>query len=108
MSHSESDNPSSDYHEILLGKRAEIDEIDSQLLILLNERASVSLSISALKRSRGVAGFDVIREHEIIARLIEENNGPLTSTQVSQLFFNIIETDRRSVPTHEEVGRSSP
>jgi chorismate mutase/prephenate dehydratase len=74
--------------------RERIDGIDDQLLVLLNERASVAVAIAAVKRRDNLPEFDIVREHQILARLTALNQGPLSDEQVSQLFLILFDTTR--------------
>mgnify|MGYP000741480371 CR=1 FL=1 len=56
--------------------RARIDEIDSQILELLNQRAGISLAVGRVK-SGGEPVFKPFREKEVLERLCRENPGPL-------------------------------
>ena len=73
--------------------RTRIDSIDDQILDLLNERASCAQEISTVKLNMGKTNRSGIyhpdRESLIMARLRELNKGPLSDTQVEQLFNEI-------------------
>ncbi len=77
--------------EIKINPRAEIDRIDDDLLRLLNERATIALRVGAVKRSRDVSLCDPTREREVLARLIEQNSGPLDAQNIESIFQRIID-----------------
>ena len=71
-----------------------IDEIDTRLLELLNERARCACRIGKIKARKAMKIHNPAREREIIARLKELNKGPLTDTAVQTIFRQIIEECR--------------
>lgn len=75
--------------------RAQIDEIDSELLRLLNCRAGLAARIGALKRSAKLPVYDAARERDVLARLRRDNNGPLDESAVVEIFRRIISETRR-------------
>ena len=75
--------------------RRQIDAIDQKLLKLLNERALLALEVGRKKRAAGVALRDPRREAAILARMREQNPGPLTAPAVARLFRAILAESRR-------------
>jgi chorismate mutase len=71
-----------------------IDELDSRLLQILNERARVSRQIGLIKRQQGLSIVDNEREAKVLANIVGENTGPLTENQVRALFEKIIASCR--------------
>ena len=57
--------------------RIRIDEIDHQLVKLLNERARVVVEIGKFKNKTAKPVYAPDREKEVLARLVESNEGPL-------------------------------
>ena len=86
-------NPKRSSNEELRDLRESIDAIDRQLRKLLNERAACAEAVASLK-ARVDAGAPVYyrpeREAEILARLREENEGPLSDAHIERLFREII------------------
>lgn len=74
--------------------RKEIDGIDAKLLELLNERGSVALRISSLKRENSYGVYDPVREKEIEKKLAESNKGPLSEQSVIRVYREIISACR--------------
>ncbi|MCP5245237.1 MAG: prephenate dehydratase [Burkholderiales bacterium] len=72
--------------------RDEIDKIDSEILELVNKRAQHAQQIGFIKRS------DIIyrpeREAQILARMQQENSGPLDNARITQLFTEIMSVCR--------------
>jgi chorismate mutase-like protein len=75
--------------------RLEIDAIDSKLLVLLNERASLAVKVGQSKRLAGIALYDPAREEEVIERARQANPGPLDNQAIEELFGSIIRESRR-------------
>jgi chorismate mutase len=75
--------------------RAEIDEIDDQLLRLLNTRARLAAKIGGLKHKAGLPLNDLEREQQVIERTQANNTGPLDDNAVSKLFQCIIRESRQ-------------
>jgi chorismate mutase-like protein len=77
------------------GWRKRIDEIDTQLLELLNERAKCAVAIGKIKMARGLKIHSPEREKAVLARIKEKNKGPLENSAVERIFEHIIEENRR-------------
>lgn len=74
--------------------RQEIDAIDQEILELLNRRASLALSIGAIKRDCGKPVRSPDRERAILDRLRQLSKGPLSERAVVGLFSLIIAETR--------------
>jgi chorismate mutase len=86
--------------------RSEIDAIDSELLGLLNQRASLAVKVGQSKRLTGVALYDPLREEEVIERARQANPGPLDEQAIVELFGCIIRESRRIEACAMERGDS--
>ena len=75
--------------------RKEIDDIDAELLRLLNMRARLALKVGALKQAADLPCRDPEREHYVLQRLQEINDGPLDERAVGKVFRRIIRESRR-------------
>lgn len=71
--------------------RAEIDEIDGEILQLLNRRAEIALRVGAAKTEAEASLCDTGRENEVIARLTAENKGPFDGRGIANIFQRIID-----------------
>lgn len=71
--------------------RDKIDAIDDELLKLINMRAQLAQEVG--RQKSGVA-YRPERESQIFARLQQRNDGPLSQTQIKQLFTEIISACR--------------
>lgn len=69
--------------------RAELNQVNSTLLELLNERARISHEIGVVKEKQGVPKFDPIREKEMLEQLIARNQGPFDNSTIKHLFKEI-------------------
>ena len=72
--------------------RSSIDELDSELLKLLNERAKCVIKIGKIKRKEKKDVLVPLREKALLDRLRKFNNGPMTDSMVMYLFQQIIDT----------------
>ncbi|PID50332.1 MAG: prephenate dehydratase [Proteobacteria bacterium] len=72
--------------------RERIDALDTQLLALLNERASCAEAVASAKLAEDPAAvfYRPEREAQILRRMQTENTGPLRKDQVSHLYREII------------------
>ena len=75
--------------------RNKIDDIDSQLLALLNERARLVLDLAESKIELGLPLFDPGREKLIFEHVTGKNPGPLSRDAVTRLFERVIDESRR-------------
>ena len=66
--------------------RAQIDEIDADLLALINHRAQCVVEIGEIKRREHVAVLVQERERQLFARLVERNEGPLSEAMLRHIF----------------------
>lgn len=71
--------------------RVEIDAIDSEILTLLNRRAEIALCVGEAKSSVETSLCDPRRECDVLARLCDENTGPLEEKSIENIFQRIID-----------------
>jgi chorismate mutase-like protein len=76
-------------------RRKRIDELDSQILRLLNQRAEYALQIGREKHQRGQFPHSPEREAEILKRLVSSNRGPLDGQSIQRIFQTILDESRR-------------
>ena len=69
-----------------------INQLDSKLLELLNERAKYVKEIGIIKKKNNLDVEVPEREAELLKKLTDTNNGPLTSEMVTRIFQEIIDT----------------
>lgn len=70
--------------------RAQIDEIDKQLVALLNERTKQSLAIRDLKPDARMGLYDPKREEDIFAKVYGFNEGPLYNDNLREIYQGIL------------------
>lgn len=76
--------------------RQQIDAIDSQFLELLKKRLLCARKIGELKNQNNKAKWDPLRERQIFARLLAENDGAFPELSLRSIFHEIITTCRLS------------
>lgn len=81
--------------EALLELRGGIDAVDDALLTLLNKRATLSLEVGRKKSGRDSAVFKPFREQEVLARLADNNPGPLPTPHLLSIYREILSSSRR-------------
>ncbi len=74
--------------------RAEIDDIDTELLELFNRRARCAIEIGMVKRRLQMPVDVPEREAGVIARVVGENEGPLDNQAIMRLFEVVIGESR--------------
>uniref|UniRef100_C6DZ75 chorismate mutase n=1 Tax=Geobacter sp. (strain M21) TaxID=443144 RepID=C6DZ75_GEOSM len=75
--------------------RQEIDRLDSELLRIFNERASLALKIGEIKKGLDLPVYDPAREKRIFTRMSAENTGPLDDQAIVRLFERVVDESRR-------------
>ncbi len=72
--------------------RERIDALDEQIQALIAERARCALQVGALKQAAGTTGnfYRPEREAEVLRRVIETNQGPLSNEEMARLFREIM------------------
>lgn len=74
--------------------RAEIDELDSRILELLNERANCALKIGHIKQSENAAFYVPERERAVFEALYKKNAGPLPNEAIRAIYREVISAIR--------------
>jgi chorismate mutase len=75
--------------------RREINRLDSELLRIFNERASLALKIGEIKKELGLPVYDPEREKRIFQAMSGANRGPLENDAIIRLFERVIDESRR-------------
>ncbi|MDZ7373220.1 MAG: chorismate mutase [candidate division KSB1 bacterium] len=70
--------------------RAEIDEVDIQILRLLERRAFLALRAKREKERAGMPVEDPARERQVIERIVQHRCGPLPASEIRRVFEAII------------------
>lgn len=74
--------------------RAEIDEIDAEILRLLNERARLVVEIAKRKRDEGAPILDRERELAVVQRACAASEGPLPRPSIRRIFKALMRESR--------------
>src|SRR2546423_5254310 len=74
--------------------RKKIDELDSKIVELLNERARAAQEIGRLKRNTQVPIYEPQREKIILDKVRAGNRGPLPNAELQHIFERIIDVMR--------------
>ncbi|MFA1642401.1 bifunctional 3-deoxy-7-phosphoheptulonate synthase/chorismate mutase [Chryseomicrobium aureum] len=72
--------------------RSRVDELNTEILKLINERATVVQEIGKVKEKSGVNRYDPLRERNMLDLLKESNQGPLPQSTVEHIFKEIFKT----------------
>lgn len=84
--------------------RNKIDEIDTELVRLFNERMDVSNSVATYKAEKGLPVLDSVRERQLLAR-VTDLSGEDTGTYTRTLYSLILELSRSY--QSRMIGKSS-
>ncbi len=84
------DQLSAEAAEQIAAHRSRIDEIDCEIVQLLNERATESLAIRALKPQVHWGLYDPKREEEIFTNLARCNKGPLFAENLREIYEAVL------------------
>lgn len=74
--------------------RQRIDELDSKIVSLLNERARLAIEIGEIKRNTTTVYYVPEREKKIYDKLVAENAGPLPETAIRAIYREVISAVR--------------
>ncbi|GIW86937.1 MAG: prephenate dehydratase [Isosphaeraceae bacterium] len=80
--------------ESLAALRAEIDDLDQQLVRLLNRRAEIATRIGQLKDHGNLPVWSPAREEEVLARVMEYHRGPLPAETLRLIFRELMSGSR--------------
>jgi chorismate mutase len=75
--------------------RKRIDELDAKLVELLNERATCACQIGVLKRGEQMPIYEPQREQLIFDQVRKANRGPLSNSDLAQVYERIIDIMRK-------------
>ena len=74
--------------------RKKIDELDEQITALLNQRAAAAVEIGKIKRENTAPIYEPKREQQVYEHVRAVNAGPLTSSEVQDIFERIMDVMR--------------
>jgi 3-deoxy-7-phosphoheptulonate synthase len=81
--------------------RTRIDEMDSRLADLVQERAAVALEVQR-RRDPGAHGHDVRRERALLERAASSGSGPMTPVELTMVFDAILRASRSVQRRHAQ------
>ncbi|MAN38298.1 MAG: prephenate dehydratase [Opitutae bacterium] len=70
--------------------RDEIDEIDTQIVRLLNQRVQAAVEIGRIKAELGVDPYDPAREEQVFEKLGAINDGPMQGDSLRTIYREVI------------------
>ncbi|MBL7081676.1 MAG: prephenate dehydratase [Candidatus Omnitrophica bacterium] len=70
--------------------RRKIDQLDTRIINLLNQRVGIALAIAQTKKSQGSARYSPDREKQILEHLLRINPGPLSSAAIEAIYREIM------------------
>jgi chorismate mutase len=87
--------------------RKKIDELDSRLVELLNERAQAACEIGKLKRNTSMPIYEPQREKTIFENVCRVNHGPLPDSELRQVYERIIDV-MRNIQKNQITSKIEP
>lgn len=72
-----------------------IDEIDSEIVALLNRRASISRHIGELKTRAGLPVVDAEREEVVLRKIARDNAGAIDAKSLTRIYREVLKESRR-------------
>ena len=72
-----------------------IDDIDSEIVTLLNRRASLSRRIGELKTRAGLPVVDLDREEVVLRKIVRDNAGEIDPGTLMRIYREVLEESRR-------------
>lgn len=74
--------------------RKHIDEVDTEIVQLINQRLEITQKVGELKKKYGFPVFDASRENLILKRISELNDGPAKDTVLHYIYTVIMAASR--------------
>jgi chorismate mutase len=74
--------------------RKTIDSLDERIVQLLSERAAAAIAIGEIKRQHSAPIYEPNRESTVYEHIRAVNRGPLSGTQVQDIYERIIDVMR--------------
>lgn len=74
--------------------RKKIDEVDEQIVRLINQRAEAAQAIGALKQKSELPVYEPQREKDVFEHVRRSNQGPLSNTEIVDIYERIIDVMR--------------
>jgi chorismate mutase len=77
--------------------RAEIGEVDRELLDAVNRRLELVRDLKRYKEEHGIAFVDAAREAELLDERVRQNQGPLSEAGVRAFFEELLALIKREL-----------
>jgi chorismate mutase len=77
--------------------RAEIDEIDREIVALVNRRVETVARLKRYKDEHGIAFVDPQREAQLLAARVRENGGPVSEEGLRAFYAELLTLTKREV-----------
>ena len=77
--------------------RAEIGEVDLELLDAVNRRLELVRDLKRYKEEQGIAFVDAAREAELLDERVRQNRGPLSEAGVRTFFVELLALIKREL-----------
>jgi chorismate mutase / prephenate dehydratase len=77
--------------------RAEIGEVDRELLDAVNRRLELVRALKRYKEEHGIAFVDAAREAELLDERVRQNHGPLSEAGVRAFFEELLALIKREL-----------
>ena len=74
--------------------REQINQLDTEVVRLLNERAKVAQQIGEIKKAGGADIYDPARERDVLDHVNELNEGPLSKGAIEEIYATIMTATR--------------
>ena len=74
--------------------RRKIDQLDEQIVQLINQRAEAAQAIGELKKTSNLPVYEPQREQTVFEHVRKANPGPLSDTEVVDIYQRIIDVMR--------------
>jgi chorismate mutase-like protein len=74
--------------------RQKIDELDEQIVRLINQRAEAAQAIGQLKQKGSLPVYEPQREQNVFEHVRRSNPGPLSNTEIVDIYERIIDVMR--------------
>ena len=85
--------------------RERINKADRRILDLLNERVGYVLRLAPLKRQGNIPVHEPRREEEVLSKLREQNDGPLSDEAVCRIFEAVMKEMQAVQMGNEHQGK---
>jgi chorismate mutase len=83
--------------DVVNGLRAEITELDREILALVNRRLETVARLKRHKDEHGIAFVDAGRERQMFEDRVRENGGPLSEAGLRSFYAELLALTKREI-----------